>query len=119
MAWIATRIPSYVEYIGDLETHEPRDYRPYFVQAICKIQVVESDEAKALLGKSPRKLASRQLAQAGRALLEKIIAGQVGPMTRDNGQGRKMGTEEFVGIGSKETGGDWLDLRSPAAVFIG
>ncbi len=117
LAWVATRIPSYVEYIGSLEAHEPRDYRPYFVQAICESQVAESDECKALMdGRRASWPAGSYLAHAGRDLLEKILAGQVAPMTRDNGQGRKMGSEEFVGIGSKETGGDWLDL-DPQPLF--
>jgi hypothetical protein len=117
LAWVATRIPSYVEYIGSLEAHEPRDYRPYFVQAICESQVAESDECKALMGSRRASWpAGSYLAHAGRALLKKILAGQVAPMTRDNGQGRKMGTEEFVGVGSKETGGDWLDLE-PQPLF--
>ena len=117
LAWVATRIPSYVEYIGDLETQEPLDYRPYFVQAICESQVAESDEAKALMdGRRANWPAGSFLAHAGRAMLEKILAGEVDPVTRDNGQGRKMRGEEFVGIGSKESGGDWLDL-DPQPLF--
>ena len=48
LAWIVTRIPSYVEYIGKLETEEPREHRPYIVQAICESQVAESDEGLRL-----------------------------------------------------------------------
>lgn len=117
LAWIATRVPSYIEYIGGLETQEPLDYRPWAVQAICESQVAESDECKALMGSRRASWpAGSFLAHAGRALLEKILTGQVAPMTRDNGQGREMRREEFAGIGSKETGGDWLDLK-PQPLF--
>lgn len=117
LAWVATRIPSYVEYIGNLETDEPREHRPYIVQAICESQVAESDEGKAFM-------ATRRagwpdgtfLAHAGRDLLGKILAGEVRPMARQNGQGRQMRAEEFVGIGARATGGDWLDLE-PQPLF--
>lgn len=117
LAWVATRIPCYVEYIGNLETDEPREHRPYIVQAICESQVAESDEGKAFM-------ATRRagwpdgtfLAHAGRDLLAKILAGEVRPMTRQNGQGRQMRIEEFVGIGARATGGDWLDL-DPQPLF--
>ncbi|QWC57472.1 hypothetical protein F7D01_10605 [Erythrobacter sp. 3-20A1M] len=117
LAWVARRIPSYVEYIGNLETDEPREYRPYIVQAICESQVAESDEGKAFM--ETRRAAwpdGTFLAHAGRDFLEKILSGEVRPMARQNGQGRQMRAEEFVGIGARATGGDWLDL-DPQPLF--
>lgn len=117
LAWVATRIPSYVEYIGNLETDEPREHRPYIVHAICESQVAESDEGKAFM--QTRRAGWPEgtfLAHAGRDLLEKILAGGVRPMARQNGQGRQMRAEEFVGVGKRATGGDWLDL-DPQPLF--
>lgn len=117
LAWIATRIPAYVEHIGNLETHEPREDRPYIVHAICESQVAESDEGQAYMeARRDSWPAGSILAHAGRALLEKILTGEVHPMTRENGQGRQMRQEDFVGIGATETGGDWLDL-DPQPLF--
>ena len=117
LAWIVSRTPSYVEYIGNLETDEPREHRPYIVHAICESQVAESDEGKVFMESRragwPK---ANILAHAGRALLDKILAGQVRPLAREQGQGRQMRSEEFVGIGARETGSDWLDL-DPQPLF--
>lgn len=117
LAWIATRIPSYVEYIGNLETDEPHEHRPYIVHALCEAQVAESDEGQTFMeARRADWPAGSFLAHAGRALLEKILSGEVRPLTRECGQGRQMGAEDFVGIGTRETGADWLRL-DPQPVF--
>jgi hypothetical protein len=117
LAWIATRIPSYVEYVGNLEEHEPREHRPYFVQAICESQVAESDEGMAFLEcRRASWPTGTLLAHAGRALLEKIQAEAVRPATSEKGKGRPMLWHEFVGVGTRETGSDWLDL-DPQPLF--
>ncbi|WP_394270814.1 hypothetical protein [Qipengyuania sp.] len=117
LAWIATRIPAYVEYIGKLEADEPEEHGRYIVHLICESQVAESDEGKAFM--ETRRAGwpdGAFLAHAGRDLLDKILAGEVRPMARQNDQGREMRTEEFVGIGARATGGDWLDL-DPQPLF--
>lgn len=117
LAWIATRIPSYVEHIGNAETSDSSAYRPYFTQAICESQVAESDEGKVFMADRRANWPTGSfLAHAGRALLENILIGLVRPMARESGKGRRMQPEEFVGIGAKETGGDWLDLK-PQPLF--
>jgi hypothetical protein len=114
LAWVATRIPSYVEYVGRLETDEPHEYRPHFVQAICDSQIAESDEGKAFMEcRRATWPTGTCIAHAGRALLEKILRSEVRPMTREGGKGREMRTEEFVGIGTRDTGEDWLELDPP------
>jgi len=111
LAWIATRIPSYVDYIGNLETDEPRESQPYVVQVICEAQIADSDEGKAFV--EGRRLTwpdGTILAHAGRDLLGTILSGEIRPMARENGQGRQMLGEEFAGVARKTTGSDWLDL---------
>jgi hypothetical protein len=117
LAWVATRIPSYVENIGNMEEHEPREYRPYFVQAISEAEVAESDEGNAFLkSRCDGWPDGSYLAHGGRALLEKIEGGSVTPATIENGRGRAMAWHEFVGIGTRETGEDWLAL-DPQPLF--
>ena len=117
LAWIATRIPSYVEYIGDLETDDPTEHRPYIVHAICEADVAKSDEGQAFIeARRANWPAGSFLAHAGRVLLDKILANEVRPLTRENGQGRQMRAEDFVGTGKRETGADWLELK-PQPLF--
>ncbi len=114
LAWIVTRIPSYVEYVGNLETDEPSEHRPYFVQSICESYVAESDEGKAFMEAHCANWSTGTfLAHAGRDLLEKIQIGAVNPATTENGKGRPMAWHEFIGIGSSESAGDWLGLDPP------
>jgi hypothetical protein len=116
--WIATRIPSFVEYIASLETENPGEQRPYILQSICELDVARSDEGKAYI--DSRRAGwpmGNALAHAGRELLACILAGDIRPVTRGQGGGREMRIEEFVGIGAAENGADWLDL-TPQPVFL-
>ena len=117
LAWVATRIPSYIANVGDLERGGSGEIRPYIIQAICITDLAESDEGKAfMLDRHINWPEGSILAHAGRDLLSKILAGEIAPMTRDGGQGRQMQREEFIGIGMEGTGTDWLRLK-PKPLF--
>ena len=118
LAWIACGITSYVEHVGKLETELFQgEARLLMAQVTVECDLSKCDEAKVF--KASRHAVWPEgaiLAHAGRALLEKILVGEVRPMARENGHGRQMQAEDFVGIGAKESGGDWLDL-DPQPLF--
>lgn len=114
LAWVASGIPSYVKHVADLEGTEPRDVRRYLVHATCEADLVASDEGKAFMQSRRQSWPEGTiLAHAGRALLDKILAADVRAIVRERGGARYMNSEDFVGIGLKPTGSDWLDLEPP------
>lgn len=117
LAWIATRIPSYVEAVGRSETIGPSERTPLIVLVTCESQAAESDEGKAYLeARRHRWPAGTILAHAGRELLDSIRAGTITPSTSEGGKGRSMRWHEFAGVGTSEWAGDWLDL-DPKPLF--
>jgi hypothetical protein len=120
LAWIASRIPSYVDYAGKLEA-EYCGRQPHVGRLMAHVTIEDDmsrcDEASTfMLERRANWPEGSVLAHAGRALLGKILAREIAPRAREDGRGRAMQHEEFVGVGTVETGADWLDIE-PQPLF--
>lgn len=117
LAWIVSRIPSYVEHVGRMERDGSTEKRSIFVHFIMEHDLAGSDEGKAYSGATPGEWPnSNFLHKASLELLASVQNRRIRPVTRDAGKGREMLWPEFVGIGTAETASDWLDL-DPQPLF--
>lgn len=111
LAWIACRIPSYVEHVREMETKLYQRHPHLMTHATVEHDMGRCDEALAFINTRRAQWPNgKVLGHAGRALLEQIHSGAVQPAISENGKGRPMTWHEFAGLGLSETGGDWLDL---------
>ena len=117
LAWVATRTCSYVAAVGRAERDSSSELNWVVIQATLDVQLAESDEGKAYLStRQDRWPEGSIFAHAGREVLSEIEARRIAPATIEAGKRRVMGWHEFAGLGSSETGSDWLDL-DPQPVF--
>jgi hypothetical protein len=119
LAWVATRVGSFTEFVGHLETRNDLEHRELTAQVNAEALAENSDEGRQFL----KDYASIEMwpggsvfAHAGRALLKQVLAGAITPSALEKGIGRKMERHEFAALGRQQTAYEWLDLR-PAPMF--
>jgi hypothetical protein len=119
LAWVATRIGSFTEFVGYLETRDEDEHGAVYAHAIAENMSSLSDEGAQFLDECEAQETwpgGSIFAHSGRALLRHILVGKIAPSAFEKGVGRIMQQHEFAGLGRGQSAVDWLAVR-PSPMF--
>jgi len=118
LAWVSTRSSSFVEYIGRYQSGGHFEIRPFVCLGILDVQVANRFCRCGSTDDDPETAWENCtcVIRAGWTALEQIRLGSVKPMRAGGGGTQAMAFHEFVGIGQRAGGADWLDLK-PSPIF--